>query len=266
MPMTVWAVLNQKGGVGKTSLALNLADAWARQGLRVLLIDVDPQASATTSLIARDLDRTTDRTLVDVLRDAQPLNALRADPAWGYPQGIDLIPAALNLEDVWASQSPGLVFRLRNALELATGEYDQIICDGPPDLGPGTVSAAVAADHVIIPTRPERMSLAGVARTVETVGLIRRDMAPRVALAAIVPMALDSRLSEHKARMQELIDAYGEVITAPVPHRLRSDEASGTGGPARSLAGPAGSVLGDVYNALATELALRASTSMEVGL
>jgi chromosome partitioning protein len=264
MYMTVWAVLNQKGGVGKTSLALNLADAWARQGLRVLLVDVDPQASATTSLVARDLDRDTDMTLVDVLRDAQPLSVIQADPAWGYPQSIDLIPAALNLEDVWASQSPGLVFRLRNALELAAGEYDQVICDGPPDLGPGTVSAAIAADHVIIPTRPERMSLAGVARTVETVSLIRRDMAPRVALAAIVPMAVDGRLTEHKARMVELTSAYGDTVTAPIPHRLRSDEASGTGGPARSLAGPAGSVLGDAYDALATEFSRRATPAMEV--
>lgn len=246
--MTVWAVLNQKGGVGKTSLALNLADAWARQGSSVLVVDIDPQASATCSLVADWEPGYV--SLASALRtDSGKLTTYTADEQWG---AVDVVCGSLELEDVWSNQSPGLVFRLRRALD--GNGYDQVILDGPPDLGPGTVSAAVAAERVIIPTRPERMSLAGVARTVEMVALVHRDMAPNVALSAIVPMAVDGRLSEHKARLVELATAYGDLITEAIPHRLRSDEASGTGGPARSLPGPAGVALGDAYAALAHEL------------
>jgi len=270
--MTIWAVLNQKGGVGKTTAAINLADAWAQQGLSVLVVDVDKQAAATCSLVARELT-TKDLTLADVLRvddalpEGAPLGEMQADPHWCVPWSdeekvygdgpcaIALVPATLDLEDVWASSAPGLVFRLRRAFtRAAVNAYDRVILDGPPDLGPGAVSAVVAADHVIIPTRPERMSMQGVARTVEMVGLIRRDMAPNVALTAIIPIAVDARVSEHKARVAELQDAYGKLVTASIPHRLRSDEASGVGGPARSLPGPAGQVLGDAYAALAAEL------------
>ena len=86
------------------------------------------------------------------------------------------------------------------------------------------------------------------------VGLIRRDMAPGVALTAVIPIAVDARVTEHKARVAELHEAYGHLVTAVIPHRLRSDEASGVGGPARSLPGPAGEALGNAYTALALEL------------
>ena len=262
--MTVYAVLNQKGGVGKTTLALNLADAWACQGLSVLLVDVDKQAAATCSLVAWEDEGY--NTLADVLRgdDGDLATAIYGtDPQWGDEKTpFEVVPAALALEDVWASQSPGLVFRLRRALAKQSGasprgallDYDRIILDGPPDLGPGTVSAAVAADHVIVPTRPERMSMHGVSRTVEMVNLIRRDMAPNLNLAAIIPVAVDGRLTEHKARVVELQAAYGDTVTEPIPHRLRSDEASGYAVPGRSLPGSAGEALGSAYRALAVEL------------
>lgn len=263
--MTVVAVLNQKGGVGKTTLAVNLAHQWASQGLRVLVVDVDKQAAASATLLEEgvldvdvtlaDLLRAEDATVVDrAVRIHRFQSAVReVDPQWGP---LQLVPASLDLEDVWASTKPGLVFRLRRIIDEASADgWDRVILDGPPDLGPGTVAACVAADAVVVPTRPERMSLQGVARTVETVNVVRRDMRPDVQLAGIVPVAVDRRLVEHQARVAELQAIYGRVVTETVvPHRLRSDEASGAGVPAASLAGDAGATFSDVYAGLCKEL------------
>ncbi len=260
--MPVYAVLNQKGGVGKTTLALNLAHVWASRGLSVLVIDLDKQAAATSALVA-ELDEQTTCTIADVLRDyerdATALTAAvrPADPHWC---GIDVVPSSLDLEDVWASTAPGLIFRLRRAIDSAdlSERYDRVVIDGPPDLGPATVAACVAADAVIVPTRPERMSLHGVARTVETVAVVRRDMRPDVALAGIVPVAVDGRLSEHTARVAELARIYGDDVTRTrVPHRLKSDQASGAGKPAAQLDGPAGTAMSTIYAELADELDTR---------
>lgn len=263
--MSVYAVLNQKGGVGKTTLALNLAYEWASRGLRVLVVDVDKQAAATSTLIAHDLDPAA-LTLADVLADtgrsgrgAELLEAVRpADDQWA---GIEVVAASLDLEDVWSSLKPGLVFRLRRALDDADAalRWDRVILDGPPDLGPGTVAACVAADAVVVPTRPERMSLHGVARTVETLAVVRRDMRPDVRLAGIVATAVDRRLVEHRTRVEEAREVYeDDVLDVVIPHRLLSDEASGAGVPAAAMTSAAAAeALGGAYSALATELDTR---------
>lgn len=259
--MPVWAVLNQKGGVGKTTIALNLAHTWAAAGHRVLVVDVDKQAAATATLHAADLELDT-TTIADVLRapDRESSTALAdallpTEPAWGT---VELVPASLDLEDVWSSAKPGIVFRLRRALDEADAHtrWDHVLLDGPPDLGPGAVAACVAADLVIVPTRPERMSMHGVARTVETVAVVRRDMRPDVRLAGIVPVAVQAQLNEHTYRVEDLRRIYGEQVTRTViPHRLKADEASGAGLPAAALAGPAGAAMTQVYTDLAHELA-----------
>jgi len=265
--MSIWACANQKGGVGKTSVALNLAHEWSLQGLTVLVVDVDPQACATHTLIE---SRAATPTLADVLRapDAAMPNVLRdtthaADPAWGSSGGIDVIPSALNLDDIWASQTPGVVYKLRHALrDIPTGgspsaaaAYDRVILDCAPDLRQGVVSAIIAADYVIIPTQPERTSLQGTARTVDTLRVIRQDMAKDVELAGIVPTLYDARLSEVKLRMLELGQTYGDDVTEQViPDRPRSKEASGAGVPAKALGGPAGEALSAAYAGLAAEL------------
>ncbi len=258
--MTVTAVLNQKGGVGKTTVTLNLAYMWAARGQRVLVVDCDKQAAATASLLA-DEPTLDEVTIADVLRapdrgtDMPMLNAARrVDEQWGP---VDVVPASLDLEDVWSSAKPGLVFRLRRAIDMSDvhEQYDRVLIDGPPDLGPATVAAVVASDAVIITTRPERMSLHGVARTVETVQVVRRDMRPDVELAGIVAVAVDRRVGEHVARLDEIRRLYGDTVTDTViPHRLKSDEASGAGAPAPQLTGVAGDALEVAYGDLAEEI------------
>jgi chromosome partitioning protein len=262
--VSVYAVLNQKGGVGKTTLALNLAHTWATRGLTVLVVDVDKQGAASASLLEDDV--TFDHyTLADVLRAADKIDSpvtladavQLADLEWA---GIRVVPASLDLEDVWSTTKPGMIFRLRRALDEsgASAAFDRVILDGPPDLGMGTVAAAVAADYVIIPTRPERMSMHGVARTVETVDVVRRDLRPDVRLVGVIPVAVDARVNEHAQRVAELGRVYGDLVTDTiVPHRLRSDEASGAGLPAALLDGPAGPAMASTYAALCDELDTR---------
>lgn len=264
--MPAVAVVNQKGGVLKTTVTVNLAERFARRGSRVLVIDVDKQAAATSTLIEADL-AVDDPTIADVLRGPDRGRELSlseaiapADQQWG---GVDVVPASLDLEDVWSSSKPGLVFRLRRAVDDAGlhERYDWILLDGPPDLGPGSVSALVAADEVLVPFRPERMSMYGVARTVETVDVVRRDMRPDVRLTMLVPAAVDTRINEHSARVDEAHQLYGDrVSTTLIPHRLKSDEASGGGYPASALEAPAGPALAAVYDAIADELTKRAQT------
>jgi chromosome partitioning protein len=256
-------VLNQKGGVLKTTAAVNIAERLARRDLRVLVIDMDKQGAATSTLRAEELSLD-DRTIADVLRAPDKARdflleaaILPADAQWG---GVEVVPASLDLEDVWTSSRPALVFRLRSAIdqaELAT-RYDWVLLDGPPDLGPGTVSAVIAADNVVVPFRPERMSMDGVARTVETVEVVRRDMRSDVRLAAVIPVAVDKGVGEHVVRVDEARRRYGDLVTETViPHRLKSDEASGSGHPASSLEAPAGPALAAAYDALTDELIKR---------
>ncbi|WP_053207937.1 ParA family protein [Jiangella muralis] len=262
--MTALAVANQKGGVGKTTTTLNLAYTWSSRGETVLVIDCDKQAAATKTVIADANVRADLPTLADALGPTGRTNVglvdviVRADAQWG---GVDIVPASLDLEDVWKSARPDLVFWLRRAVaETGVGEkYDRVLFDCPPDLGPGMVSAALAADTVIIPTHPERMSLDGVADTVEMVDVLRRDFEPELRVSAIVPLAVDRRVNEHVERLDEVRRLYGELVTrAVIPHRVKSDEASGAGAPAAWLAGDAGRALSTAYGDLAKELDERA--------
>ncbi|HYC79357.1 MAG TPA: AAA family ATPase [Planctomycetota bacterium] len=196
--MSVTAVINQKGGVGKTTTVMNLGAALAERGKKTLLVDLDPQGNLTSHAGA-DADaagRTVydvllgEATLLDVLLPAAEKNL------WVIPSNIDL--AAAEIELVGREKREII---LRDALEVLKGEgdlgraprFEQILVDCPPSLGLLSVNALAAADAVMVPMQAEFFALQGMARLLETVDLVRKSVNPRLRFDGVVPCKVDRR-------------------------------------------------------------------------
>ena len=223
---TVYAIANQKGGVGKTTTAVNLAACVAEAGYATLLVDIDPQSNAT---IALGLGKDSPRTLYDVLVGEAALADVVVETEIERlrvaPSGPDLAGATVELPRISGSE-----LRLREALEPVRGDYAFTLLDCPPSLGPLTVNALVASDRVIVPVQAEYFALEGLAGLLDTLSLIQRELNPRLTVAGMLLTMYDGRTRLAQDVEREIRQHFPELVfDTVIPRNVRVGEAPSFG-------------------------------------
>lgn len=246
----VYVLANQKGGVGKTTTAVNLGAYLAEAGKRVLLVDVDPQANATSSL---GIDKNAvARCMYDVLVGAETLASITT--LTSLP-GLDLAPSAPLLAgaEVELVNVQGREFRLRTALDGVRQRYDFVLVDTPPSLGMLTLNALTAADGVIIPVQCEYLPLEGLSQLLHTVDLVRQTLNPSLEIRGLVMTLYDARTNLGREVIEEVRQHFPNVMfRSIIPRSIRLSEAPSYGEPIVRYAPESSGGL--AYRALSEEL------------
>ncbi len=217
------AALSLKGGVGKTSVVLGLAGSAAERGLRVLVIDLDPQANATASL---DPTRTP-YTTSDVLFDGRAGVASDAIVPSGWDSLIQLIPSERALEHRATPDGVDSSQRLRRALSGVTENFDLVLIDCPPSLGELTRNALYAATDALVVTEPSFFAVNGAEQALEAVSIVSTHGNSGLRPIGIVANRVRPTLPEHNYRMDELRSAFGELVLSGLPDRAAIQQAQG---------------------------------------
>ncbi|ESQ90554.1 chromosome partitioning protein ParA [Asticcacaulis sp. AC460] len=230
--MRVLAIANQKGGVGKTTTAINLGTALAAIGMRVLLVDLDPQGNASTGLGVPKVDR--ESSLYDVIVDQRPIG--EAAVKTSVP-GLSLLPSDPDLSgvEIELGHAERRSYRLRDALQGLGDKpvYDYVLIDCPPSLNLLTVNAMSAADAVLVPLQCEFFALEGLSQLMRTIDLVRGSLNPRLNLQGIVLTMFDKRnaLSGHVEK--DVRQHFGHLVyDTVIPRNVRVSEAPSFGKPA----------------------------------
>jgi chromosome partitioning protein len=227
-PTRIVAVANQKGGVGKTTTAVNLATAFAERGRRVLVIDLDPQANATTGL---GVDENLTATSYELLLGEVALATASIASAVAR---LDVLPASPDLAaaEIELSDRPRREFLLTQALRGHVAGYDDVLIDCPPSLNLLTINALTAADGILVPLQCEFYALAGLAQLMGTIERVQRGLNPRLTLQGVVLTMYDRR---NNLCEQVAADVRGhfrdKVYKTMIPRNIRVSEAPSHGLP-----------------------------------
>ncbi|NOZ04252.1 MAG: ParA family protein [FCB group bacterium] len=224
------SIANQKGGVGKTTSAVNIAVSLAVTEMKTLLIDLDPQANATTGI--SDLTQDSPATVYDVLIRGIPIDQAITKTQFDHLDLVssthDLVGAEIELVSLMARE-----YQVKNALEPIKSKYDFIILDCPPSLGLLTINALTASDMIIIPIQCEYYALEGLGQLLNTIRLVQRHLNTSLTIAGVLLTMYDSRLNLSKEVAQEVESYFEDKLFKTVIHRnVRLGEAPSFGKPA----------------------------------
>jgi chromosome partitioning protein len=221
------ALANQKGGVGKTTTAINLGASVAACERRVLLVDLDPQANATSGIGVTEADPS----MYDVLIENMPLREIirptEIPTLFLAPSSVDLVGAEVELRD-----AIGREYYLKRVLEPIAADYDYILIDSPPSLGLLTVNGLTAANSVLVPLQAEYFALEGVTQLLATIDRVKSAVNPSLDVEGIVLTMYDERINLARQVAEEVRNHFGEkVYKTVIPRNVRLSEAPSFGKP-----------------------------------
>ncbi len=252
-PASVLAVVNQKGGVGKSTTAVNLASSLAEEGQKVLLVDLDPQGNATSGY---GLDKNQrEQCIYDALLGEVPIEQLiepvEVEGVFVVPSTIQLAGAEIELVSAFSRET-----KLKTVLQPVVDDFDFVIVDCPPSLGLLTINALTAANGVLIPVQCEYYALEGLTKLLETVRLVKTQLNPALEVFGVVMTMYDRRTKLSQQVADEVRDFFGDrVFDTLIPRSVRLSEAPSFGQPG-ILYDPAGRGT-DAYRQLAKEVVAR---------
>lgn len=229
MSATVISVTNQKGGVGKTTTAVNVAYYLAKNGHKTLLIDFDPQGNATSGL-GFDKQNLETGTMSDVMLETKVLQEVILETKC---KNLSIAPATPHLANTEAelSKATRRFTRLKNAIHNVTG-FEYIIIDSPPSLSLLTVNGLIAARYVLLPVQAEFYALEGLGQLLETMKLVRKNMNPTLDLVGVLPTMVDGRTTLSGQVHEEIKKHFpGKVFKTVIPRNIRLAEAPSHGVP-----------------------------------